>query len=1256
MRGAARLFLIALAGLGVALVALAAVISTFQFTIPLDRYQQRIVETLSQAIGAEISLSGNLVLVTGPQPRIEAGDMRVSRVIAGRSVTAHLHRFGGNLELRQLLRGRLRIGEIAVAGESLCVGPRGAESPVAGATGATGAPEFHSRWYFPEVQRVRVEGLDLVAGPDCTPEHRLVHFTEVEWQASANGEPRVLARGAIGSEPWRMEVSGALLAAPGSGTAPLSLVLEIAGARLGAKGSASVFPPAAKIDAELHSPEFARVLALAHAPVREFGPLSVRGQVDVDTSRLTLRIDEARVEPGTIAGDFSVLWAGPRPQIQFRARSPGFEAFAVEQWLITSGDLDTAKPEGFPAWLTGTIRNTDGEFGIDVEELKAGQANLGAISVQGRWRDARLAGTVSGNFGERPIKGAVNLDASTDAATLDSDWSVSRFALPGGLGFTGTIGSLESRISARARPGESLADSLHLTMLAKDARIALVRHDAEPFPLPLRSLRLDWGNRETLRVDVAGTVAGQRSSIRVEGPDAWKLFQGVPWRMTSSGTVGPARFEAGGEVALPPKGLGLDLEVSASAPRLGTLASGFENIAPLPAALQGRVSLADGRWHVSIASLRLGRTRGKGDIAFAAAPTRQPFEGTLDFEMLDLVEIAGPPDKDPDRELIPAKLVLPEGRLKLESARLVLPGDLAPRVDLQATSRGGRLEISPLRMSLDESSVEGGITADWSGAKPRMSGALAFRTREAKLFTRWLEGTGWKFAAGSGELNASTSGSRQNELAANANLRFVARDVRLTGAEDQGHPSANFSRVMLKAAPGSAATLSADGKLDEQTLALEAKLDRFDQLLLGNATRFSATGRLEGLDLGAKGQIPFGLADGRRLDIRVTGARLDLLNRLLAADLPPVGPFALDAGVTSAKNAISGQVKIAVGESKATGTVSRQAGARPFYAADLVASVLRVEDLGLKHWTGQGAAQDESLARGEKNRESRKAAAAARKLPEALRGFDARFALRAERVTAEGALLGNGDLDAALKDGHLDVPRLQVKTPDGNLDGKAEADFTSQPPRFRAQANVDNFHYGPLLKSFDPTSERQGEISLKFDLSAAAPPDDLVRHLNGELDMLAFPVGRRISELDLLGGGVLRSLSYAFDSNAASRLNCAVASFKIADGIARSDALMLDATRVRAAGELEVNLETRALKGLLAPKPKRPSLFTSEIALNIGGTLEDPKTSVVPRDVALAAARNLYFAYNFLYEVFASKELPEDGSADCRAIYERVSK
>jgi hypothetical protein len=60
------------------------------------------------------------------------------------------------------------------------------------------------------------------------------------------------------------------------------------------------------------------------------------------------------------------------------------------------------------------------------------------------------------------------------------------------------------------------------------------------------------------------------------------------------------------------------------------------------------------------------------------------------------------------------------------------------------------------------------------------------------------------------------------------------------------------------------------------------------------------------------------------------------------------------------------------------------------------------------------------------------------------------------------------------------------------------------------------------------------------------------------------------------------------------------------------------------------------------------------VALEIGGTLRDPKVSVAPKEIAIAAARNIYYAYGFLFEILTWKEVPADGSEECRAIYQRV--
>ncbi len=1256
MRRAARILIIAASIATGALLALAAVLLVFEFTIPLERSKQWMVQALSKAVGGEVSLNGKLSLVTGPRPRIEATELEVARPFARYRLNSRVSLVGIGFQVSPLLAGNLRLANMEIGGGSLCLTPyEGKPQPAPDPNAAGEEP----RWYLPQVERILIQNFDLIVGPDCDQVHEVLHVASLEWTVPSEGDPRIQARGGIEEEPWSAELSGPLLASLARGPASFRLAVEVAAARLEGNGTASLFPLTMSADIALDSQEFSRIISLAGASLKGFGPLSMRGHVAADASKLALRVDEAQLKPGMLSGDFSILWSQPRPQIRARARSPGFAALALEQWLLGSLEFEKGKRQGVPEWLTKAARDTEGELSLAVEHLKLRQVALGAATYESSWRDGKVDAKIAGTIGNRPIDGTLNLDLSADVATVSGNWGISEVTLPQELGVSGTIGSLESQVSGRAGPGETIAQSLHITFAAKDARLLIQRDQGKPFPLPLRSLRADWRAQEALRLDVSGAPFGEPSNLRVEGPDAWRLFQGESWAMKSSGNLGTLQFTAKGKVSLPAAGPKLDLAVSATAGRLGALAGGVDTIARLPATLKGNVSLADGRWKADVASVRLGKSRGRGKLEYATRPAPQPIDAQVALDVLDVVELAGPPRKnrDPDREVIRGNLSLPDANLALDVARLALPGGIEPKVALSAKTRGGRLEIAPFSAALDGSRIDGSIKADLTAAKPGISAALRGSALEGKHFERWLRAAGWYFNVGSGELDISTSGSRPGELAANADYRLHAQDVRLAHFDSRERTLAELSQLVLIATPGKPAALSADGIAAGSPLSLKAKVDRFDKLWLGGETPFQAEGNLAQLGWRATGRLPLEFGSARRLQLHASAERLDALSGLLEADLPPVGPLALDAVLTGGERELSADVKIAVGESKAAGRISRKPGDRPYYAMDLTAPLLRVEDLGLKHWRDEPATnQTASRPKTESGISRKDTRAPEEDVVQALRRFDARVDFKAERVTAQGSLLGSGELEATLKAGHLSAPRIRIKTPDGGLTASADADFSSDPPRLQARADVPRFRYGPLLKALDFASEDQGELSLKFDLSANARLAHIAPHLNGSLDLLVFPTERRVKGLDRLGAGLLSVLMDTFDSDLVSKLNCAVGSFSISDGIAKSNTILLDATRVRAAGELEINLETEALKGIIAPKSKRPAVFTADVALQIGGTLRNPQISTAPQEIAMAAARNIYYAYGFVFDVLTRKDVPADGSADCRAIYQRVSK
>jgi hypothetical protein len=107
--------------------------------------------------------------------------------------------------------------------------------------------------------------------------------------------------------------------------------------------------------------------------------------------------------------------------------------------------------------------------------------------------------------------------------------------------------------------------------------------------------------------------------------------------------------------------------------------------------------------------------------------------------------------------------------------------------------------------------------------------------------------------------------------------------------------------------------------------------------------------------------------------------------------------------------------------------------------------------------------------------------------------------------------------------------------------------------------------------------------------------------------------------------------------------------------VLKSQALMLDSTRVRAAGELKVDLADGALAGLVVPKPKRAALFTKKVPISIGGTLRDPVVAVAPASGLRTAARYYYFYFAFLYDSVTGEKLAADGSPDCIAAYRKLT-
>ncbi len=630
--------------------------------------------------------------------------------------------------------------------------------------------------------------------------------------------------------------------------------------------------------------------------------------------------------------------------------------------------------------------------------------------------------------------------------------------------------------------------------------------------------------------------------------------------------------------------------------------------------------LGSSGWRLELAGLRFGQTRGRASVAGALPLTVRPIAARAEFELLDLAQLTqGKPQAGGaqwERALLPRGARLPDADLEIEAARVVLPHDGSMQAKGTASLRGGRISA---RLEGRDVSV------------PQFGATIGRVT-----------------------LEASTSGATPAELAAGATLKLLARDGRVAIRTEAKPLEVSIAEASLSAEPRERTRASVAGTAFGLPLALQASAAPLSILLPEGAGEFQVSGRL--------GEVAADMEWHRAapLRIKIDAPRLDAFDALLARSLPKTGPISLEAtlhGLGEAQR--SAEIAFALSESRLSGRIAdERANGRRNIAIALGSDLLRLEDFGVpQRSAGSGHAPRASAGRLEAqvSRQLERAEAQVAALRRMLREVDGSLELYAARVTSGPADLGRGELKATLERGRLRVAPLRLDSPIGKLSLALDADLSAEDARYRLDGELDQFQYGVLLKGIDAVRRAEGKVSIRLALAARGPLDALATSAAGTADVVVFPTAYESRAIETWGGGLIHAMGAALDREKGARVNCAVAAFNVADGVARSQALMLDSTSMRAAGELEVELRDQRLKGFMAPKSKRPRLVSPQAPVGIGGTLEKPEVGVDVSGIPRAAVRTFYFVPAYLYDAFLSGAMPADGSEDCIRAYRRIS-
>ncbi|MEE2679212.1 MAG: AsmA family protein [Myxococcota bacterium] len=227
-----------------------------------------------------------------------------------------------------------------------------------------------------------------------------------------------------------------------------------------------------------------------------------------------------------------------------------------------------------------------------------------------------------------------------------------------------------------------------------------------------------------------------------------------------------------------------------------------------------------------------------------------------------------------------------------------------------------------------------------------------------------------------------------------------------------------------------------------------------------------------------------------------------------------------------------------------------------------------------------------------------------------------------DRVVDERARLEIRHAELALRGEVLRVDSAQILLSGARVDASMEIDGRRTEPRVQFSLLTHKLDFGTLLRRLGVNDEIAAIVDLRANLRGTG---DSVAALLGSLDGdLATSVTRGQIPTAYVSRLVsnLPSLLMPWAQPAARvDIECAGARFSILRGVARTQDLMLDTSRltIRAAGEFDLGAET--LSFTLAPRPRDHNLLTLATDINLSGSLRDPSAFPHPIDLLGSAAR-----------------------------------
>ncbi len=391
------------------------------------------------------------------------------------------------------------------------------------------------------------------------------------------------------------------------------------------------------------------------------------------------------------------------------------------------------------------------------------------------------------------------------------------------------------------------------------------------------------------------------------------------------------------------------------------------------------------------------------------------------------------------------------------------------------------------------------------------------------------------------------------------------------------------------------------------------------------------------------------------MGMTLKGDHLNSLDELLRIDLPPFGPYSLDAQFATTDTGYDlSNLDIKVGSSDLTGNMSfNSSGERPEFKVQLVSNIVQINDFALGDWSPEGEKEpaqnrEEAKQQSPKNTEERVEVPALLS-PESLAKFNGSVSIKMAKVLSGKDTLGSGLLHSTLQDGRFSIAPLQLDL----AEGAAKLEFSFYPTATEAQIHlgtiIDHLDLGILARRTKQESTMGGILNLDIELDSTAPAlRETIAYGKGHFDLAFAPVNFDASIIDLWAVNLLSALASEVDEEPTSIINCLVASFALEEGLMQERTIFMDTTHMSIEGEANINFKTEELKLKVRPKAKRPEFFSLATPVNVSGTFEEFGIGINKLRLTTTVASFLTSPVHVPLRRLFSGTIPADGKEACR--------